>query len=70
MLCGLLTPDCGTGTCMGFDIVKESSEIKKQVGYMTQQFSLYEELTVKENLDFAVTTLWYRKFKRNCCFKY
>ena len=53
MLCGLLTPDYGTGKCMGYDIVTESSAIKKQVGYMTQQFSLYEELTVKENLDFA-----------------
>jgi ABC-2 type transport system ATP-binding protein len=53
MLCGLLTPDCGNGTCMGFDIRKDSLELKKVIGYMTQQFSLYEELTVRENLDFA-----------------
>lgn len=52
MLCGLLTPDSGSGTCLGFDILKESEKIKPQTGYMTQNFSLYEELTIKENLDF------------------
>jgi ABC-2 type transport system ATP-binding protein len=52
MLCGLLTPDSGSGTCLGFDILRDSEMIKKNTGYMTQNFSLYEELTVKENLDF------------------
>jgi ABC-2 type transport system ATP-binding protein len=52
MLCGLLKPDAGSGRCLGFDIRTESSEIKKNVGYMTQRFSFYEDLTVEENLDF------------------
>jgi ABC-2 type transport system ATP-binding protein len=51
MLCGLLTPDEGSGTCLGHDIVKEAWAIKRQVGYMTQRFSLYEDLSIKENLD-------------------
>ena len=42
MLCGLLTPDSGHGTCLGYDIVTQSDEIKREVGYMTQRFSLYE----------------------------
>jgi len=53
MLCGLLTPDSGTGTCLGADIVKESARIKRQVGYMTQRFSFWEDLTIRENLDFV-----------------
>jgi len=52
MLCGLLTPDEGSGQCLGLDFRKESGEIKKQVGYMTQRFSFYEDLTIAENLDF------------------
>ncbi len=52
MLCGLLTPDSGSGTCLGFDIITESDEIKLRVGYMTQKFSLYEDLTIEENLMF------------------
>src|SRR6476646_6834921 len=52
MLCGLLRPDSGEGHCMGYDIIKESEKIKSQVGYMTQNFSLYKELTVYENLEF------------------
>lgn len=52
MICGLLTPDGGSGTCVGYDILTQSQEIKNNIGYMTQQFSLYEELTVRENLDF------------------
>ncbi len=51
MLCGLLVPDGGSGTCLGFDIIKEAPRIRRQVGYMTQKFSLYEDLTVAENLD-------------------
>lgn len=53
MLCGLLTPDSGSGQCLGYDIVKESSEIKKHVGYMPQYFSLYKDLSVIENLRFV-----------------
>jgi ABC-2 type transport system ATP-binding protein len=52
MLCGLLKPDAGSGQCLGFDFRAQSSEIKKQVGYMTQRFSFYEDLTIEENLDF------------------
>jgi ABC-2 type transport system ATP-binding protein len=53
MLCGLLTPDGGQGTCLGHDILTEAAAIKRQVGYMTQRFSLYEDLSVRENLDFV-----------------
>ena len=53
MLCGLLTPDAGRGTCLGYDIVRESALIKREVGYMTQRFSLYEDLSIAENLDFV-----------------
>lgn len=52
MLCGLLTPDSGAGTCLGYDILKQTDAIKRNTGYMTQRFSLYEDLTVEENLDF------------------
>jgi ABC-2 type transport system ATP-binding protein len=52
MLCGLLRPDAGEGSCLGFDFRRESAEIKKHVGYMTQKFSFYEDLTIEENLDF------------------
>ena len=52
MLCGLLTPDEGTGTCLGYDIRTETEKIKRQVGYMTQRFSLYDDLSVRENLEF------------------
>ena len=53
MLCGLLTPDEGTGTCLGYDILIETDKIKRQVGYMTQRFSLYQDLSVRENLEFV-----------------
>ena len=53
MLCGLLKPDGGSGQCLGYDIISEPHEIRRQVGYMTQRFSLYEDLTVFENLDFV-----------------
>ena len=52
MLCGLLTPDGGTGTCLGYDVRTQQAEIKRHVGYMTQKFSYYEDLTIRENLDF------------------
>ena len=53
MLCGLLRPDAGRGTCLGFNVIDESEAIKRHVGYMTQRFSLYEDLTISENLDFV-----------------
>ncbi|HET8726521.1 MAG TPA: ABC transporter ATP-binding protein [Alphaproteobacteria bacterium] len=53
MLCGLLTPDQGRGTCLGYDILTESAAIKRQVGYMTQRFSLYADLSIRENLEFV-----------------
>jgi ABC-2 type transport system ATP-binding protein len=53
MLCGLLRPDSGSGTCLGADIVRESAQIKRQVGYMTQRFSFWEDLSIRENLDFV-----------------
>jgi ABC-2 type transport system ATP-binding protein len=52
MLCGLLTPDGGTGTCLGYDVRTEQAAIKRHVGYMTQKFSYYEDLSIRENLDF------------------
>jgi ABC-2 type transport system ATP-binding protein len=52
MLCGLLRPDSGRGRCLGYDIVTENQAIKRRVGYMTQRFSLYEDLSVRENLEF------------------
>lgn len=55
MICGLLTPDSGEGTCLGYDIVKESERIKEHVGYMTQKFSFYTDLSVKENLSFIAS---------------
>jgi ABC-2 type transport system ATP-binding protein len=53
MLTGLLTPDQGDGTCLGFDIRTQAQEIKRHVGYMTQRFSLYQDLSVRENLEFV-----------------
>ena len=52
MLCGLLTPDSGEGSCLGYDIRRQAVEIKRRVGYMTQHFGLYEDMTVRENLEF------------------
>ena len=53
MLCGLLTPDDGQGTCLGFDLRTQTEQIKRRIGYMTQRFSLYEDLSVRENLEFV-----------------
>lgn len=53
MMCGLLTPDGGRGTCLDFDIITQAPLIKEHVGYMTQKFSLYEDLSIRENLDFV-----------------
>jgi len=53
MLCGLLTPDSGAGEALGFDIIAQADEVKRRTGYMTQKFSLYEDLTIAENLEFT-----------------
>jgi ABC-2 type transport system ATP-binding protein len=53
ILCGLLTPDSGEGTCLGYDIRRDAERIKRKVGYMTQRFSLYQDLSVRENLEFV-----------------
>jgi ABC-2 type transport system ATP-binding protein len=53
MLCGLLRPDDGEGTCLGYDIRTESEKIKREVGYMTQRFSFWEDLSIRENLEFV-----------------
>ena len=55
MLCGLLTADNGHGTCLGFDIIRQASLIRRHVGYMTQKFSFYDDLTVFENLDLVAS---------------
>jgi ABC-2 type transport system ATP-binding protein len=64
MLCGLLTPDSGQGTCLGFDVLREAAKIKREVGYMTQRFSLWEDLTVRENLEFVAQMFEMPKRKR------
>lgn len=61
MLCGLLTPDSGRGTCLGLDVLSESAAIKRQVGYMTQKFSLWDDLTIVENLDFVARMFGMKK---------
>lgn len=61
MLCGLLTPDAGEGTCLGLDIHRESAQIKRQVGYMTQRFGLYEDLSIRENLTFIARLFGLRR---------
>ncbi|HZF71106.1 ABC transporter ATP-binding protein [Sulfuricurvum sp.] len=53
MLCGLLTPDSGEGHCLGYDIRTQSDAIKREAGYMTQKFSYWEDLSIRENLDFV-----------------
>jgi len=53
MLCGLLRADAGHGTCLGYDVIHQSEAIKREVGYMTQRFSFYEDLSIAENLDFV-----------------
>lgn len=53
MLCGLLTPDAGRGSCLGYDVIRQASKIKNHIGYMTQRFSFYEDLSLEENLDFV-----------------
>jgi ABC-type multidrug transport system ATPase subunit len=55
MLCGLIKPDGGGGTCLGLDIIRAAPLLRRQIGYMTQRFSLYDDLTVAENLDFVAS---------------
>jgi ABC-2 type transport system ATP-binding protein len=64
LLCGLLTADGGSGTCLGLDIIREAPRIRRQIGYMTQRFSLYEDLTVVENLDFVARVYQLRDRRR------
>ena len=59
MLCGLSTPSSGTATVAGFDVYKQAEKIKKNIGYMSQKFSLYEDLTVTENIQFFCRYLWH-----------
>lgn len=63
MLCGLLTPDAGEGKCLGYDIRRDADKIKRQVGYMTQRFSLYQDLSVRENLEFVARLYGIRNAK-------
>jgi ABC-type multidrug transport system ATPase subunit len=53
MLCGLLVPDGGSGSCLGLDIIRDAARIRRRIGYMTQRFSFYTDLTVQENLEFV-----------------
>ncbi len=64
MMCGLLTPDSGTGQTLGYDIVHQAGEIKRHIGYMTQRFGLYEDLTLRENLDFIARIYGMRQRKQ------
>jgi ABC-2 type transport system ATP-binding protein len=61
MLCGLLRPDGGRGSCLGYDIVEEADRIRPHIGYMAQRFSLYEDLSVRENLEFMARIYQVRK---------
>lgn len=63
MLCGLMTPDSGSGECLGYDIIKDARRIKRLVGYVPQTFSLYQDLTVKENLEFVARVYEEEDFK-------
>ncbi|MBL8470955.1 MAG: ABC transporter ATP-binding protein [Rhodocyclaceae bacterium] len=64
MLCGLLTPDSGSGTCLGHDVIRDTAAIKREVGYMTQRFSLWEDLNLRENLDFIARMYGMRERRR------
>src|SRR4051812_36683815 len=64
MLCGLLTPTSGGGTVNGFDVGRQPEEIRRTIGYMSQKFSLYDDLTVEENIDFYTGIYGVAKDKR------
>jgi ABC-2 type transport system ATP-binding protein len=63
-LCGLLRADEGSGTCLGYDVIAESEAIKQQVGYMTQRFSFWDDLSIAENLDFVARMYGLRDRRR------
>ena len=65
MLCGLLVPDAGEGSCLGYDVLKEQDMIKSQIGYMTQKFSLYEDLSVRENMEFVAKLYGVKNIKKD-----
>ena len=65
MLCGLMTPDSGKGQCLGYDILKDSRMIKPLVGYVPQMFSLYQDMTVKENLEFVSRIYGARDYQKH-----
>ena len=67
IMCGLLTPDEGEGKVLGYDLRTESLKIKREVGYMTQKFSFYEDLTIAENLEFVARLYELRPVGRICC---
>lgn len=64
MLCGLLVPDSGAGTCLGYDILTQSRKIKQHVGYMTQKYSFYTDLSIEENLNFIANVYEVKDVKR------
>jgi ABC-2 type transport system ATP-binding protein len=64
MLCGLLKPDAGSGTCLGYDIRSQTESIKRNVGYMTQRFSFWEDLSIRENLEFVARIYEIRERKQ------
>jgi len=64
LICGLLKPDSGRGTCLGYDVLTEAASIKREVGYMTQRFSLWEDLTIRENLEFIARMYGMKDVKR------
>jgi ABC-2 type transport system ATP-binding protein len=64
MLCGLLRPDAGSGTCLGYDVRKQADSIKRSVGYMTQRFSFWEDLSIRENLEFVARIYEIRERKQ------
>lgn len=64
MLCGLMVPDQGDGHCLGYDILRETNKIKLKVGYVPQAFSLYKDLTVKENLEFVAQAYQLKNYKQ------
>src|ERR1700730_12701863 len=65
MLCGIITPTSGQGRVLGFDVATQSEAIKARIGYMSQRFALYEDLTVDENLNFYAGVYQVHRSRRN-----
>ena len=65
MLCGLLVPDSGEGYCLGYNVLTEQDKIKSQIGYMTQKFSLYEDLSIRENMEFVAKLYGVKNIRLN-----